>query len=117
MFDEFHDEILQLQCILHAKYTFSTIEYTRISSNIHSIPGERGTKICGYDRHHQCLEFARKSLANKLRIKMNCDLNSLEDRQIECNCLPRCNEITYDYDYSISDIKNFYNYYKPELYY
>ncbi len=74
--------------------------------NHHLIPGERGTKICGYDRHHKCLEFARKSLANELLIKMHCDLNSLEDRREECNCYPRCNEILYDYDYSTNDVKD-----------
>jgi hypothetical protein len=106
MFDEFHDEILQLQCILHAKYYLKNISEL---INHNSIPGERDTKICGYNRHHKCLEFARKSLANELRIKMSCDLNSLEDRQVECNCLPRCNEIFYDYETTISDVKSYYN--------
>jgi hypothetical protein len=107
MFDEFHDEILQLQCILHAKYyLINRNDQDFITHNL--IPGERGTKICGYDRHHKCLEFARKSSLNNLRIKMNCDLDSLDHRRDECNCLPRCNEIFYDYDYSVNDIKNAY---------
>ncbi len=71
--------------------------------NNHSIPGERGTKICGYNEHRKCLEFARKSLSIEPQIRMNCDLSSLEHHQISCNCLSRCNEIFYDYDMTYSD--------------
>jgi hypothetical protein len=43
------------------------------------------------------LDLAYKALLNEFRIKMSCDLASI-DSQVICNCLPRCNDISYDYD-------------------
>ncbi len=61
------------------------------------ISGERGTKICNYKQHHSCLELARKTMFDEFKIKMSCDPVSV-DSQVICNCLPRCNDITYDFD-------------------
>jgi hypothetical protein len=48
------------------------------------------------------LELAYKALLNELRVKMSCDLASI-DSQMICNCLPRCNEIFYDFEISKDD--------------
>jgi hypothetical protein len=48
------------------------------------------------------LDLAYKALLNELRVKMGCDLASI-DSQMICNCLPRCNEITYDFDTTYLD--------------
>ncbi len=57
--------------------------------------GTKGTLICDYRQHEKCLQYARSSLLNELRTKMNCGLTTTS-----CNCLPLCMEVTYDFDIS-----------------
>ncbi len=47
-------------------------------------------------------DLAYKALVNELRVKMSCDLASIES-QVIFNCLSRCNEITYDFDTAYLD--------------
>jgi hypothetical protein len=59
--------------------------------------GGKDTEICEFYRHHKCLEYATKVASNERQIDVNCDLGSF-DYPSRCNCLPPCNEITYDYE-------------------
>jgi amiloride-sensitive sodium channel len=57
--------------------------------------GSPGTPICKYNQDQKCFDLAKLTLGKMFQTKMVCD-PSLIDQELICNCLPLCNEVTYD---------------------
>jgi hypothetical protein len=109
MFDQLDAEILQLQRVFHAKWVFLYNNDSNRSILFLEISGGKDTEICESYRHHKCLEYATKVASNERQIDVNCDLGSF-DYPSRCNCLPPCNEITYDYKTFNNDFAPYYEY-------
>lgn len=73
--------------------------------------GARNTKICGFDKHKDCYTKAKKMMSKENQIILNCDLKSIDPESI-CNCLPPCNEVTYDAEIFLKEYEDEMSWFK-----